>query len=535
MSQTPDASTVMDLPPLVGHIDKELTASFDQRFDLWLPPRFWVQTFFHDEPTPLSRRRSRPLSAIDPSIAELIESRRQPCVLPVDEQRVLLAIPVYFGDVLQLVATGEFAQTESSALVGCAKIFLSGLSKQAELKRLRQENENFALQLVENYEERSFLRSLAVQLEMSSSSVELTELATAVLPVLHQSIKAESLALLIATHESEPEPAEEFAANKVCWSGPAALDPPQLRQVVELFGQAAQQQPVVRNHLTEKAGSPLPGVVRDLILAPVNKQGRLLGWILAVNRTPPAEVALTGNFGSQTEFGTDEASLLRSAASILATHAYYSEVVQEKDALLTSLIRAIVGAVESQDEYRQGHSRRVAAYAVRLAIELGESAEACDRIELAGLLHDVGKLRTQNDVWNKPGELSDSERAHLRTHAEQGVDILRNLVPMAAVLPGVLHHHEHVDGGGYPSGLRGDEIPLDGRILAIADAYDALTHARPHRPAYSQARAEQILLDGAGAQWDAALVEVFLRIMPAIAHLTAASNALAAPAQPSCP
>ena len=121
---------------------------------------------------------------------------------------------------------------------------------------------------------------------------------------------------------------------------------------------------------------------------------------------------------------------------------------------------------------------------------------------IAGLLHDIGKVGVPDAVLGKPGKLTDEEFRIIQTHPATGVEILQHLEPLGYVLTAVLHHHEAVNGGGYPHGLAGDAIPLFSRIIAVADAYDAMTSDRPYRPRMPAEQAEGILRAGAGKQWD---------------------------------
>jgi HD-GYP domain-containing protein (c-di-GMP phosphodiesterase class II) len=129
------------------------------------------------------------------------------------------------------------------------------------------------------------------------------------------------------------------------------------------------------------------------------------------------------------------------------------------------------------------------------------------------LLHDVGKIGVSDSTLRKPDKLTDEEFAEIKRHPDEGWAILRDLEQLSYVLPGVLHHHERVSGGGYPDGLTGDSIPLDARIMAVADAYDAMTSDRAYRGGMPHERAIEILRQGAGTQWDADVVAAFLSVI----------------------
>ena len=177
--------------------------------------------------------------------------------------------------------------------------------------------------------------------------------------------------------------------------------------------------------------------------------------------------------------------------------------------MLVNVVRSLVSALDAKDEYTCGHSERVAEYAKLVGEELGLDEAACDRIYMTGLLHDVGKIGVSDAVLKKAGRLTDEEFAEIRRHPDEGWAILHDLPQLRYVLPGVLFHHEQVSGGGYPDGLKGQDIPLEGRLLAIVDAYDAMTSDRPYRKGMPSEKAQEILRNGAGTQWDAELIQKF--------------------------
>jgi HD-GYP domain-containing protein (c-di-GMP phosphodiesterase class II) len=185
-------------------------------------------------------------------------------------------------------------------------------------------------------------------------------------------------------------------------------------------------------------------------------------------------------------------------------------LLKQKEELFTDVVRALVNAVEARDPYTCGHSERVAQFGRCLAEAIGETAIGCERVYLTGLLHDVGKIAIPDGVLQKPGSLNKEERAIIETHTEAGWRILHELEALRDVLSGVLYHHETYDGNGYPDGLAGEEIPLDGRILAVCDAFDAMTSDRPYRDGMPVEKAVEILREGAGRYWDPKLIEVFL-------------------------
>jgi HD-GYP domain-containing protein (c-di-GMP phosphodiesterase class II) len=137
--------------------------------------------------------------------------------------------------------------------------------------------------------------------------------------------------------------------------------------------------------------------------------------------------------------------------------------------------------------------------------------EDCERLYLAGLLHDLGKLGVPDVVLKKPGRLSDEEMDQIRPHPERGWAILQDLDQLQNLVPEILHHHERYDGTGYPDGLAGDAIPLMAQVLAVADAYDAMVSNRPYREGMLHKKAESILREGSGSQWNPKVIDTFFR------------------------
>jgi putative nucleotidyltransferase with HDIG domain len=158
------------------------------------------------------------------------------------------------------------------------------------------------------------------------------------------------------------------------------------------------------------------------------------------------------------------------------------------------------------------HSQTVGRYAMQLAGKLGMSPDDVKRVRLAGLLHDVGKIGISSAMLSKPGPFNSAEWEHMHHHPEIGAEIARNAELLDAA-QWILEHHEQLDGGGYPRGLSGDEISIEARILAISDAYEAMTNDRPYRRALSPQQAEEELLSHSGSQFDADIVRAFLDLI----------------------
>lgn len=184
--------------------------------------------------------------------------------------------------------------------------------------------------------------------------------------------------------------------------------------------------------------------------------------------------------------------------------------------LIQSYFTTLAAALDARDPYTAGHSLRVADFSVRIGRLFSLSEKELDVIRRSALLHDIGKIGIRDTVLLKEGRLTDEEFTAIKQHPVLGVNILKQIDPAEAVadiLPGVRSHHEQYNGGGYPDGLAGEDIPLLGRIIAIADAYDAMTSDRPYRKGMNREKALSILEEGQGLQWDPKLVPLFVRAM----------------------
>ncbi len=294
-----------------------------------------------------------------------------------------------------------------------------------------------------------------------------------------------------------PQPADEA----VVVQGEACLAPADGRQLAATLAQSPDfraSAPLLCNQVPASRWGPRFPQVENL-LAFVVVDNSPLGWVIALNKKD----------GSP--FRRTDAALLTPFVGLIELLSRSVQRHQDLKELLVGLTRSLATTLDAKDSYTYGHSERVARIAVELGREMGLDGDELGDIYLAGLLHDVGKIGIRDTVLRKPEALTPEEQDHIRQHVTIGYSILADLRQIRNLLPGVLYHHERYDGTGYPDGLVGDSIPLLARILAVADAYDAMSNARPYREAMPCRRVEEILTQGAGTQWDKRVVEAFLR------------------------
>jgi HD-GYP domain-containing protein (c-di-GMP phosphodiesterase class II) len=240
------------------------------------------------------------------------------------------------------------------------------------------------------------------------------------------------------------------------------------------------------------AGPPFgsPAVKRYASVA-----GGSVGWIVALNPLDDRPI------------NESDVERLQYVASLIATQLANARIYADLKGLLFGVIRGLTAAIDAKDPYTSGHSERVARIAARLGEELRMSPARRSDLYLTGLLHDVGKIGVDDQVLKKNGPLTPEEFRQIQAHVEIGVTILKDLKKLNHILPGVKHHHESLDGTGYPDGLAGDDIPFEARILAVADAYDAMSSNRPYRKRLSLAQIDKILQEGRNTQWDPDVVD----------------------------
>ena len=181
--------------------------------------------------------------------------------------------------------------------------------------------------------------------------------------------------------------------------------------------------------------------------------------------------------------------------------------------MLTQTASALASAIDAKDKYTHGHSCRVAEYSKKIAEIYGKSEHECNEIYIAGLLHDVGKIGIPNGIINKDSKLTDEEFAVIKTHPVIGADILRRIDAAPFISVGAHYHHERFDGKGYPEGLSGDDIPEIARIIAVADAYDAMTSNRSYRKYLPQQAVRSEIEKNIGTQFDPEAARCMLMII----------------------
>ncbi len=437
----------------------------------------------------------------------------EPFLIPNADGSHILGIPLETTIHAVIFAVGE-------STTGMETLLRAVSFQSRQIQEIRDEHasdvsriDSFADQVLHDFEERNWLIQLTDHLAMCEVNRGLGDVVSSLLPRLQAIINAESVVFL---PESAGSVIKLMTLSPFVCSGTPFYES-QLCDIVQRFRRKALTQPLIMNWYREfECGERIPGV-SSLMMIAVHRDSLLVGWLIAVNKLVDTGTAfrmpMTSDDSefSDVGFGTAEAGLLRSAASVLATHQHNLSLFRANQNLTVSAVRSLANAVDARHSYTHGHSDRVARMARHLAMCCGESKTYCDQLMMTGLLHDIGKISVPDRVLLKPDRLNDEEFFLIKQHPRTGYQILQHIAELSYALDGVLHHHEAWNGAGYPGGLKEEQIPLSGRLLAVVDTYDAMTSNRPYRNGMSFEKAESILLDGAGVQWDPVLIAVFLR------------------------
>lgn len=393
-------------------------------------------------------------------------------------------------------------------LMRLAEATLQSLAQRRQLAILRSEADEAIAHAKETYVELGLLHRLTRHLHISDSEAQLWSNA---LEWLAEVVPAQCLAV-VANHAAADFAGQLDANDGVIFTGRCPVRQSDLSEFVHRLGPEAAKRTLVFNRAETSLPTWTYPLVRELVCVPLDQGDRSLGWLLALNHKGDEN-------GKVCEFGSVETRLLDSIGTILSIHSSNRDRFRKQTDLFSSSVRALTSAIDAKDRYTSGHSDRVARVSVCLGEQLGLSQDELDTLYLGGLLHDIGKIGIDDHVLNKPGTLTDDEFEHIKQHPQFGYDILKSVRQLDEILPVVLHHHESWDGRGYPHGLKGSETPFLARIVAVADAFDAMGSDRPYRKGMPEEKLDRILRDGAGKQWDAEVIEAFFAVRQQIREI----------------
>lgn len=271
-----------------------------------------------------------------------------------------------------------------------------------------------------------------------------------------------------------------------------------LRNGQGICGRAASlMEPVVLDHFAEGGGGPANAfVTRNAACVPIAGRNGLLGVLQAINKT-------------EGQFGEADVLLLSALAAQVAVAIQNSRVFDELKDTFYAVVKSLAETIEKRDIYTGGHTSRVMRYSLAIGLSLNMSESNMRELELAAILHDIGKVGVRDEVLLKKGTLTTEEFDSIKMHTHYGADILQHIKQLESIVPGVKYHHEKFDGTGYPEGLSGEDIPLAARIIAVADCFDAMVTDRPYRKGRNYEEAFAELQRCAGSQFDGRVVSAF--------------------------
>ncbi len=375
--------------------------------------------------------------------------------------------------------------------------------------RTEEQIELVGVELARVYEELVLLHRISTNMRVTESDTNFLQLAC---DSLTEIVLVEGIAILL-------ERTVDGDRKLVVAAGSGLIDIDD-RMTAILHGRLTDEVSRGREALLDsEVDSPFrydwPPSVRNLIAVPLCAKDkgevaahytrgdvRIIGLMIAVNRI------------DKPDFDSTDVKLFTSVASGCAVFIENGRLFNDLKELFVGSLKALTNSIDAKDQYTRGHSERVALISRWIAERIAETEpldeEEIHKIYLAGLLHDIGKIGIDESVLRKSGKLTAEERECIRRHPSIGASILRGIKQMRDIVPGVLCHHERIDGQGYPGGLNGDEIPRTGKIVGLADSFDAMTSRRIYRDAMSIEGALDEIKKGLGTQFDRAIGEVFL-------------------------
>ncbi|MDB5330095.1 MAG: hypothetical protein JWP03_1246 [Phycisphaerales bacterium] len=384
---------------------------------------------------------------------------------------------------------GELPAYTEVSLQRQARLLLASLRDQLRVAGLEQELTSISEQLASTYEELSLIYQVSGGMRVNRSASDFFK--STCLEVL-QVMGMRGVGVMLHT--------EGHRKIEPVIYGQVALPPALLHRLgAELFPLIRERKsPLLITDLAADKHFPwLAGHASQLLAVPLQRYDQTLGCLFAFDKEAG-------------EFDSADAKLLNSIANESAIYLENSRLFEDVHGLMMGLLHSLTSAVDAKDAYTCGHSERVALLSRHLAQRSGLSDHDVEQVYMAGLLHDVGKIGVPESVLQKTGKLTPEEFDQMKKHPEIGARILQDVRQIKQIIPGVLHHHERFDGKGYPAGLAGADIPLMGRIICLADCFDAMTSNRTYRKALPLEVAMIEIRRCSGTQFDPALAEAFL-------------------------
>lgn len=356
--------------------------------------------------------------------------------------------------------------------------------------RLEAELEDLSSEIVRLYQELSLIYSLSHKL---GSALDINTICAQALEEIGSAIEVNSIIILLLDDRSG-------MLNVQSCIGPAgeAIRGMRFDAGADPFSDILARKKVAT---VKKLPKELPLLPGSSLCVPLVTDDKNIGILIASNKK------------SGEEFRSQEIKLMDALSGEIAAAIKKAQLYERIQKLFINTVEALASAIDAKDPYTYGHSRRVAKISAAICEEIGMPREKILPIELAALLHDIGKIGTPEHILQKPGKLKPEEMEIIKEHPLQGAQILSNIEELKEVMDWIKHHHECYDGKGYPDMSRAEDIPLPSRIISIADSFDAMTSDRPYRKGMDPAKVMDIMDDFAGTQYDPGLLQTFKCIL----------------------
>lgn len=408
----------------------------------------------------------------------------------------IFALPINLGDEGKAIAVVE-NHGEDTNLSGHVCQLVKELLAQIE-KNIKSEQQIglVSTELADTYEELVLLYKMSSNMKVSQADSNYLQLACDWLTEL---VNVEGIAILLE---------RQIGSHKrlVLTAGAGLIDVNQ--QLVEqlharlLEEVAKDKDALLDSDVDGPCRYTWPGRIRNIIAVPLEVNQRITGLMVAINRI------------DKPDFDSTDVKMFNSVAHQCAIFIENGRLFKDLKGLLVGSLKALTTSIDAKDQYTRGHSERVAFIAKWIAEKLAETQDIDEdfihKIYLAGLLHDIGKIGIPEGLLRKKGKLTNDEMLTIKSHPSIGASILSEIKQMQEIIPGILYHHERFDGKGYPNNLSDDRIHMIGKIISVADSFDAMTSKRTYRDAMSLQAAADEIRKASGTQFDPVVTKAFL-------------------------
>jgi HD-GYP domain-containing protein (c-di-GMP phosphodiesterase class II) len=364
----------------------------------------------------------------------------------------------------------------------------------SELDRRDSELHTLSGQLGDSYEELSLLYRLSASMSVNQAPAEfLSDSCSELRQVL--GLRWMTLQLI------DTDPRLNELAGQTFHAGQIDCDPALLKRIGrQVLAMPEGALPQVSEDVASLGLTHFNRIATNALIVPLTQEHRRLGVLLGGDKIDGSHISSV------------DSKLCGSLANSLSIFLENTMLYEDMQAMFLGTLHALTAAIDAKDSYTHGHSERVAMLSRQLAQAAGLEPAICERVYVSGLVHDVGKIGVPEAVLCKPGQLTREEFELVKMHPAIGARILQDIRQMQDLIPGVLYHHERWDGKGYPHGLSGQNIPLMGRLIALADSFDAMSSNRTYRQSLEPSVVLSEIRNCAGKQFDPSLVELFVAL-----------------------